>query len=64
VHLGLLKVALVLYFEALDFPSINAGVNIKCVFINPDINVGGEKRIKVGALAHKFILLVSTSLAN
>jgi hypothetical protein len=29
-------------YEALDFPSINAGVNIKHTFINSDIYVGAE----------------------
>jgi hypothetical protein len=41
------------YLVALDFPSINAGVNIIHTFINPDIYVGGEKRLKLFALAQR-----------
>jgi hypothetical protein len=36
------------YLVALNFPSINAGVNITHTFINPDIDVWGEKRLKLG----------------
>jgi hypothetical protein len=41
------------YLVVLDFPSIYAGVNIIHTFINPDIFVGGENRLKIGALAHR-----------
>jgi hypothetical protein len=41
------------YLVALDFTSIYAGVNIIHTFINPDIYVGGENRLKLFALAQR-----------